>query len=547
MGRIEIDTLWDRKTRNDINTNFKYLFRGVDGLEKTVTNLIVEAGDSSPEVIQARGGEEVLNDRLNKVDKLMQDEADRIDGELTKAVEYINNEAEELSLKFKQLTRKITADDLPFQGIVSAHRGGGLPSRRPVAADNGVSGYDMAIRLGADIIDIDTRRTADGTFIAMHNRSVASTTDGRGYVENLLSSALPNIDASKFCGSGWLKEPIPTVEELLDKYGGRVIMTIEPKDGEEAVEPLADLIKSYKLERSVFINTDKPSIAEKIVSNGCLPHVYGCTTKQDVMNADGAGAWLIEVPHDVSEDVVNTALNSGISRVISKPIWTRSQLSEMTNGLQGHVTDALGMTNRPTGDRRLLDTIKGTLEANKRGIGWKFTGDWIVDEGKLIYKDYDHDAGASVYLGDISGGLPSKYSFNFKFIAPDGLLGGAGIRARICANIPDEDAFDTTTDGYVCNIRGNGQINLWSSNGNFGSGILLGETAVSDSGTTELVAGREYSIKVDITSTTITMTREDTGQVIGPYQNTDWRGSNIYIWVTRSAFDTGFTDVRISE
>ncbi len=73
MERKVISTLWDRKTRNDINTDFDYLFRGVGTLNKTITNLVVEAGDANPEVIQARGGEDVLNDRLNNLEGALND------------------------------------------------------------------------------------------------------------------------------------------------------------------------------------------------------------------------------------------------------------------------------------------------------------------------------------------------------------------------------------------------------------------------------------------------------------------------------------------
>lgn len=73
LERIIIDTLWTRKTRNDINENFEYLFEGVGTVNKTITDLIVEAGDANPEVIQARGGETVLNDRLNEADNAFND------------------------------------------------------------------------------------------------------------------------------------------------------------------------------------------------------------------------------------------------------------------------------------------------------------------------------------------------------------------------------------------------------------------------------------------------------------------------------------------
>lgn len=68
MGRIEIDKIWDRVTSNDVNTNFEYLFIGVSDLDQAIRDLVIDAGGSDAEVVQARGGEDMLNDHLDKID-----------------------------------------------------------------------------------------------------------------------------------------------------------------------------------------------------------------------------------------------------------------------------------------------------------------------------------------------------------------------------------------------------------------------------------------------------------------------------------------------
>src|SRR5690625_1514209 len=139
----------------------------------------------------------------------------------------LNDDFRDLTYEVKQMMRKVTVDDLPTEKIMSAHRGGGRYDRGPIGADNGFSGFDNAIRLGAHIIDVDARRTGDGTFIAMHDKTVDRTSNGRGNVSDFVSSALPSLDTKSVMGRGWENEPIPTVEEILQKYGGRVIITIE--------------------------------------------------------------------------------------------------------------------------------------------------------------------------------------------------------------------------------------------------------------------------------------------------------------------------------
>src|SRR5690625_1070762 len=129
-------------------------------------NLLDESFDSA---IIEQNFEQRLDDEIKNLQPEWTGFKEDVTSQLAQKAD--NDDFEELSLKVKQMMRKVTVDDLPEEGIVSAHRGGGRYDRAPVGADNGFSGFDMAIRLGAHIIDVDTRRTGDGTFIAMHDES----------------------------------------------------------------------------------------------------------------------------------------------------------------------------------------------------------------------------------------------------------------------------------------------------------------------------------------------------------------------------------------
>src|SRR5690625_7062075 len=66
----------DREARNNENENWNRL----EKLSKEVDDLVLESGgDSNLEVVQARGGEPVLNDRLNKLDAELADKANKND------------------------------------------------------------------------------------------------------------------------------------------------------------------------------------------------------------------------------------------------------------------------------------------------------------------------------------------------------------------------------------------------------------------------------------------------------------------------------------
>lgn len=95
MARREIDAFWDRKTRNDLNENFKELYDKDDNIQQQVNDLVLESGgDSNLEVVQARGGHRVLNDRLNSIDSQLA-QVTRNKAEV-KDVEELNDRIDEI-------------------------------------------------------------------------------------------------------------------------------------------------------------------------------------------------------------------------------------------------------------------------------------------------------------------------------------------------------------------------------------------------------------------------------------------------------------------
>src|SRR5699024_6170079 len=69
MARKDIRVPLDRQNRNNHNDNYTQLFEGVQQVKKTIDDLVLESGgDSNLEVVQARGGENTLNSRLDKLD-----------------------------------------------------------------------------------------------------------------------------------------------------------------------------------------------------------------------------------------------------------------------------------------------------------------------------------------------------------------------------------------------------------------------------------------------------------------------------------------------
>lgn len=105
-----------------------------------------------------------------------------------------------------------------------AHRGAA-----GYAPENTIAAFDKAVEMKADYIEIDVQRSKDGELVIIHDTTVDRTTDGTGKVKELTLEQLRALDAGSFMGEQFKGEKIPTFEEILDRYHGKVGILIELK------------------------------------------------------------------------------------------------------------------------------------------------------------------------------------------------------------------------------------------------------------------------------------------------------------------------------
>ena len=88
------------------------------------------------------------------------------------------------------------------------------------APENTLSAVEKGIALGADFVELDLQRTADGHIVVMHDKRVDRTTNGSGYVSKMELAELRRLDAGK-------GQSIPTLQEVLSAARGRVGLMLE--------------------------------------------------------------------------------------------------------------------------------------------------------------------------------------------------------------------------------------------------------------------------------------------------------------------------------
>lgn len=92
--------------------------------------------------------------------------------------------------------------------------------------ENSLPAIRSAIALGADVVEVDVRRTKDGRFVIIHDTTLDRTTNGRGLVADHTLEELRQLRLRDGAGSV-TAEVMPTLEEALAAVRGRAVVNLD--------------------------------------------------------------------------------------------------------------------------------------------------------------------------------------------------------------------------------------------------------------------------------------------------------------------------------
>jgi len=136
---------------------------------------------------------------------------------------------------------------------IFAHRG-----YAAAFAENTMTAFKEAHKAGADGIELDVQLTKDGEMVVIHDEKVNRTTNGSGFVKELLYKDIRKLNANK--KKGGKAEPIPALEEVLEWLENtKLLCNIELKNGifpyEGMEEKVARLVHDYDLVDRTIISS----------------------------------------------------------------------------------------------------------------------------------------------------------------------------------------------------------------------------------------------------------------------------------------------------
>lgn len=141
--------------------------------------------------------------------------------------------------------------------IIFAHRGSSA-----YAPENTLAAFELAVRQGADAIELDTKLSADGQVVVIHDQTLDRTTSQSGRVRDFTLAEIRKLEAGSHFDIAFKGEPIPTLDKVLEAVGKRIYINIEIANYATLTDKLpvkvAELVKRYEMEERVIFSSFNP-------------------------------------------------------------------------------------------------------------------------------------------------------------------------------------------------------------------------------------------------------------------------------------------------
>jgi len=449
-------------------------------------------------------------------------------------------------------------------GYSVAHRGSG-----DLIPENTAESFDYAYRNGARIAEVSVCQTADGVLIVQHDVTFDRTTKLTGNVVDSPSTVLGyarvnNAIIAKSQGPAWdgtliatgyppLK--IPLFEDILKKYGGKMILLCEAKY-DAAYPAMVAMIAQYNLQNSVMIKAFWTSsrIAQAKAAGYKVYSYFGSDSDNTPTNL----ATVVAAGVDYLAIAGYTATNTVIAQ---------SQVTQAVAASPGMKIWAYPIHRRVDRDFFYVNGAEGIIASNfgylTRNVAITRKDSWqgfALAPGELT-QDPLNNSWALTWVGDPGGGAvvqekqnsnPLAGSKRFFCVGQCSPLAAAASTYTIDVDfqwitVPTDTtqnitlAFGHSDDtyyehqgghgtGYHAIVRPNRNVQLFTHVDGTTTGTQIGTTGVLM--TSNAVAATWYHMKVTVTPTTVTFTVNDGADHVVVATDNTRRGGYFHLGVT---------------
>ncbi|MEK4298238.1 glycerophosphodiester phosphodiesterase family protein [Oceanobacillus sp. FSL W8-0428] len=221
------------------------------------------------------------------------------------------------------------------------------------APENTMAAFEKAFEMKADYIEIDVQMTKDGELIAIHDTTVDRTTNGTGSVGDYTLEEIQQLDAGSWFGPEFSGERIPTFEEIIDAYRGKIGLLIELKSP-ELYPGMEEKVAEALIERNMHkpnnekiiiqsFNHESVQQSKALLQN--IPHgvlagtAWANVTDEQLAQFATYADFFNPNMNIVTDELVDRVHNSGM-KVYSYTVRTQEQADNLfERNVDGIITD----------------------------------------------------------------------------------------------------------------------------------------------------------------------------------------------------------------
>ena len=184
--------------------------------------------------------------------------------------------------------------------FVVAHRANTFEGTLNNVPDNSIPAIELAVKHGADMVELDVRTTKDGVYVMTHDADIAHFTNGSGNVADMTYDQICRYDMQKngvvYRDADGSTIKVPTLAQALAACKDRIYVNIDTKDIN--ARQLVDAIKEAGMQNQVMIYTGDKSFAESCqktdINVAVHPYIYSADDIDYYVNTGMTGAVLFQ-------------------------------------------------------------------------------------------------------------------------------------------------------------------------------------------------------------------------------------------------------------
>jgi glycerophosphoryl diester phosphodiesterase len=134
------------------------------------------------------------------------------------------------------------------------------------APENTLASFALALRQGADGIELDVHPTKDGRIAVCHDPTLDRTTTGKGWIYQQTYDEIRQADAGSWFGERYAGERVPLLDEVFDLVPPGILINVEVKHAYEGLmeQALLDFLRARGRFEDVVISSFDHKCAVRI-------------------------------------------------------------------------------------------------------------------------------------------------------------------------------------------------------------------------------------------------------------------------------------------